>query len=124
MAASEYNSDLSHLFEETEGNTINTTCTLSATRENEPFWGIKLKLPTAKVNENGEIIILVTKEEFCKKFKEYLLIISKPFPILIERIKYFNFNFCGTDSEWEQAIIMQQIDDKNEIYLCDHCHCH
>ena len=124
MASIEDTSDTNDFFESTEGNTIYTTCTLSATKDNESFWGVKLKLPTAKLNDKGQLIVLVTKDEFCKKFKEHLLITSKPFPILVERLQYFNFNFCGSDSEWEQAIIIQQIDDKNSIYLCDHCHCH
>ena len=117
-------SEFNQLLKGIEGTTVYTTCTLSATRENEFFWGVKLRLPTGKINSYGALIVLISKETFCQKFIDHLKVISKPFPLLMDKIKSFNFNFCGTDDEWENNIIQQSINVSHDIYLCDHCHCH
>ena len=107
MASANINTQLDNHFLELEGTTIYTTCTLSTTRDFEPFWGVTLTLPTGKINDNGQVTIFTTKEGFCHMFIDHLKLISKPFPLLMEKIKALKFNFCGSDSDWEQAIIQQ-----------------
>ena len=115
----ELNDDIYRLFEDTEGITVNTTITLSTTGENSGFWGTKLTLPVAKINNNGGIVVIFSPKLFFKYFKQYLEKISKPFPLLLEKLKYLECNFHGN---WEDEIVKQYIDNNYKIYFCDHNH--
>ena len=86
-------SEFNQLLESVEGTTIYTTCTLSATRENEPFWGVKLRLPTGKINSSGVLVVLINKETFCQKFINHLKIISEPFFSNLNLITIKSLNF-------------------------------
>ena len=107
-------------FSDTEGENIFTTVKLSTTRNLEPFWGVTLTLPTAKLY-NNKIIVLRDPNHFIEEFHNYLNKISKPFPILKERLKkpYFKVHFHGN---WEDNITEQYMNKNHEIYFCDHEH--
>jgi hypothetical protein len=106
-------------YSDTEGTTIFTKVILSTTRELEPFWGVELTLPTAKILHNN-IVVMRSPDEFIKEFKIHLEKISEPFPLLKEKLKYFKVFFHGEN--WEKVILEQYMDNVNEIYFCDHEH--
>ena len=104
-----------------DGITINTTVTLSTSNQNESFWGTTFSLPTGKINNEGKYIIFITSDQFFDNFKEHLIDISQPFPILLEKIKYLKVH-CH--EKWEESIIKQYLDPSQQIYFCDHQHQH
>jgi len=106
-------------YSDTEGITVFTKVKLSTTRDLEPFWGVELTLPTAKILHNN-IVVMRSPDDFIKEFKLHLEKISKPFPLLKEKLKYFKVFFHGQN--WEKVILEQYMDSVNEIYFCDHEH--
>ena len=87
---------------ETTNDLIFVPIKLSTTGTMEPFWGVELNLPVAHLTASGEIINQMSIDDIITAFKTYLTEICKPFPILMERIKYLNISF---HADWEQTII-------------------
>ena len=106
-------------YSDTEGTTVFTKVKLSTTRDLESFWGVELTLPTSKILHNN-LVVMRTSDEFIDEFKTHLHKISEPFPLLIEKLKYFKVFFHGEN--WEKVIREQYINSDNEIYFCDHEH--
>jgi len=115
------NSIIYNGYADTEGTNVEVTVKLSTGSDVECFWGVELKLPVGKINDSGELMITRTPENVIELIKIYLTKISKPFPLLLEKIKYLNLHF---DGNWEETVINQHINPENEIYFCDHKHCH
>ena len=107
--------------ENTEGINIITKVTLSTSNENAAFWGTTFTQHVGKINSKGEYIIFKDDKKFFNDFKEHLIRISEPFPILKERLKHLKVSYHGEDT-WENAVMKQFLDHNEEIYFCDHDH--
>lgn len=106
-------------YENTQGTNIETVIKLSTVSNLECFWGVTVKIPVGKISDSGEVMITRSEKDVIELIMTYLKEISKPFPILLEKIRYLNLHFHGN---WEEAVIGQKLYPENEIYFCDHKH--
>lgn len=103
-----------------DNNILFIPLTLSTSGNMEPFWGAKLVLPLAKLDDTGNIIILMSENDVINEFKQYLINVCRPLPLLLDKIRYLKLSF-GDNLE---SIVSNYLKDTSvDIYLCDHNCC-